>query len=239
MIELLIALAAFAAGALASVTGFGIGSLLTPIFAASVGAKLAVAVVSIPHFIGTALRFLLLREHVNRHVLLRFGLASAAGGLIGALLHTALTDQPLGVIFGVLLLFAGASELTGFMARPRFHGRLAFGAGVLSGLFGGLVGNQGGIRSAALLRFELKPQAVVATATATGLIVDLVRMPVYLLTSYDAIVANLGLVAIAAAGVVIGTLVGGRLLRRLPEHRFRRILALMLLALGAYMVLRG
>jgi uncharacterized membrane protein YfcA len=237
--ELLIALAALAAGALASVTGFGIGSLLTPIFATSVGAKLAVAVVSIPHFIGTALRFFLLREHVNKQVLLRFGLASAAGGLLGALLHTALSDQPLGIIFGVLLLFAGVSELTGFMARPRFHGRLGFLAGALSGLFGGLVGNQGGIRSAALLRFDLEPRQVVATATATGLIVDLVRMPVYLLTAYDGIQANLNLVVIAASGVVIGTVLGGRLLRDLPERVFRRVVALVLLALGTYMVLHG
>ncbi len=76
--------AAVAAGAVASVAGFGIGSILTPLLAWQVGTRLAVAAVSIPHVAGTALRFWRLRGHVDRRVLLSFGLASAAGGLVGA-----------------------------------------------------------------------------------------------------------------------------------------------------------
>ena len=72
------------AGGLAAVTGFGIGSLLTPILALQVDTRLAVAAVSIPHVIGTALRFWLLSGGVDRHVFWSFGLTSAAGGLAGA-----------------------------------------------------------------------------------------------------------------------------------------------------------
>jgi hypothetical protein len=42
--------------------------------------------VSIPHVVGTAARFWLLRGQVDRRLLVRFGLTSAAGGLTGALL---------------------------------------------------------------------------------------------------------------------------------------------------------
>jgi uncharacterized membrane protein YfcA len=59
-------LAAGLAGALASVTGFGIGSLLTPLLALQVDTRLAVAAISIPHVIGTALRFWLLAGGVDR-----------------------------------------------------------------------------------------------------------------------------------------------------------------------------
>jgi uncharacterized membrane protein YfcA len=52
---------AILAGAIASVSGFGIGSLLTPLLAVRVGSKLAVAAVSVPHLTATALRFWLLR----------------------------------------------------------------------------------------------------------------------------------------------------------------------------------
>ena len=72
------------AGAIAAISGFGIGSILTPLLALWIGTKLAVAVVSIPHFIGTALRFVVIRKHVDRHVLWSFGITSAAGGLAGA-----------------------------------------------------------------------------------------------------------------------------------------------------------
>src|SRR5438105_2510982 len=75
------------AGAIASVAGFGIGSLLTPFFALQVDTKLAVAAVSIPHFVATAYRFWLMRAHLDRRVMVSFGTASALGGLAGALLN--------------------------------------------------------------------------------------------------------------------------------------------------------
>jgi uncharacterized membrane protein YfcA len=237
--ELVLAVAAIAAGAIASVVGFGIASLLTPLVAIRAGTQLAVAAVSIPHAFATALRFWRLRAHVDRGVLVRFGIASAAGGLAGALLHSYANNRILAIVFGALLLFVAISELTGLAPRMRFGGHLAWIAGAISGLFGGLVGNQGGIRSAALLSFDLDRRAFVATATAIGLVVDCARMPVYFATQAAAIARIWPLVLIASLGTLLGTVIGVRVLRRIPERAFRRIVAVILLALGAYMILRG
>src|SRR5688572_8556393 len=133
------------AGAVSAVTGFGIGSLLTPVFALSMDTRLAVAAVAIPHVVGTAVRFWLLQGGIDRRVLWSFGLTSAAGGLAGAALSRVASNGWLNVVFGVLLLFAAASETTGLARRMRFRGWIAWLAGGLSGFLGGLVGNQGGI----------------------------------------------------------------------------------------------
>ncbi|MBK5189295.1 MAG: sulfite exporter TauE/SafE family protein [Gemmatimonadaceae bacterium] len=236
---LIVALASVLAGSVASVVGFGIGSLLTPLLAVRVGTQLAVAAISIPHVFATALRFWRLRAHVDRRVLVSFGIASAAGGLVGALLHSYASNRALAIVFGVILSFVGVSELSGLAGRMRFGGSVAWIAGALSGLFGGLVGNQGGIRSAALLGFDVDKQAFVATATAIGLVVDGARMPVYFWTQAAAIARIWPLVLIATLGTLAGTLVGVRGLRRIPEHAFRRIVAVILLVLGTYMTLRG
>ena len=236
---LIVAVAAGLAGAVASIVGFGIGSLLTPLFAVRIGTQLAVAAVSIPHFLATALRFWRLRSHVDRRVLLSFGATSAAGGLTGALLHSYATNRALSVAFGVILLFVAASEMTGLARRMRFHGPVAWIAGAASGLFGGLVGNQGGIRSAALLGFDVDKQAFVATATAIGLIVDGARMPVYFVTQLHALANVWPLIVLASAGTLVGTIGGVRVLGRIPESVFRRIVAALLLALGAYMTFVG
>ncbi len=66
--ELLVALVAFLAGAIAAISGFGIGSLLTPLLAVRVGTKLVVSAVAVPHVVATAYRFWLLRAHVDRRV---------------------------------------------------------------------------------------------------------------------------------------------------------------------------
>jgi uncharacterized membrane protein YfcA len=83
------------AGAIASVAGFGVGSLLTPLVGLYIDIKVAVAVVSIPHLIGTALRYWMLHKHVDWRVLWSFGLTSAAGGLAGAFLGTFLKSPAL------------------------------------------------------------------------------------------------------------------------------------------------
>lgn len=227
------------AGGLAAVTGFGIGSLLTPILALQVDTRLAVAAVSVPHVIGTALRFWLLSGGVDRRVFWSFGLTSAAGGLAGAMLHGWADNRWLTAVFGVLLLFAAASEVSGLARRMRFRGWVAWVAGAVSGLLGGLVGNQGGLRSAALLGFDLTKQSLVATATAVGLVVDGARMPVYLATQHREMTGIWVWIALATMGVTIGTVLGSGVLRRIPELWFRRVLALVLALLGVVMLIRA
>jgi hypothetical protein len=228
-----------AAGAIAAVTGFGIGSLLTPLLALQVDTRLAVAAVSIPHVVGTALRFWHLRTEVDRRVFWNFGLTSAAGGLVGALLYDLASNRWLTIVFGILLLFAAASEVTGLARRMRFHGSVAWIAGAASGVLGGLVGNQGGIRSAALLGFDLPKAAFVATATAVGLLVDGARMPVYLLTQHADLGAMWRSIALATVGVTAGTVLGTRALHWIPDSSFRRVLALILALLGGAMLIKG
>src|SRR5438094_2411977 len=100
----LAAIVGVVAGGIAAVAGFGIGSLLTPLLALQVGTKLAVAAVSLPHLAGTALRFWLLRKDIDRRILWSFGLTSAAGGLIGALLHARIQSPALTLVFAALLV---------------------------------------------------------------------------------------------------------------------------------------
>jgi len=236
---LAISVAAIVAGAIASVTGFGIGSILTPTLSLWMDGRLAVAVVSVPHLIGTAIRFWMIKGQVDRRVMWRFGLASAAGGLAGALFQSAITGSLLMIVLAVLLLFVSASELTGLARRMRFTGVTAWMAGVLSGLLGGLVGNQGGIRSAALLGFSLPRDVFVATATAIALFVDGARMPVYAITAREELWAMRGPMVIATIGVVAGTLVGMRVLRTIPETMFRTMVAIVLAILGVALLVRA
>jgi uncharacterized membrane protein YfcA len=229
--------AAMLAGGIASLAGFGIGSILTPLLAMQMGTKLAVAVVSIPHFIGTAVRFVLIREHVEKRVLLSFGIASAGAGLAGALLHARFNNSVLGYILGALLLFAGIMGITGLSKRLRFEGVAAWITGALSGAFGGLVGNQGGIRSAAMLGMRISRESFVATATAIALIVDIARIPVYAATQGKQVLGLWPVLSLMILGVVVGTVTGGRLLRHIPEPLFRRVVSAMVFALGVSMFL--
>jgi uncharacterized membrane protein YfcA len=123
-------LVAVLGGATAAVAGFGIGSLLTPILALSVGTPLAVAAVSIPHAAATALRFWRLRTSVDRGVLLRFGLLSAAGGPMRAMAMP-IAVMTVGTLTGTLL---GERVLLG-LTPERFRQLVSLLIGVLGAWF--------------------------------------------------------------------------------------------------------
>jgi len=237
MFEIILLVVAVIAGGVACISGFGIGSLITPLLALKIGTGIAVAGVSIAHFLGTALRFWIWKQYVNKRVLLSFGITSAVGGLLGALFHNIFQNEILTIIFGCLLAFAGFSGLTGISAKWRFSGPVAWIAGALSGMFGGLVGNQGGIRSAALFGFDLKGKEFIATATGIALVVDIVRMPVYFLIQWKDILNIWPLIALASVGVLIGTEIGVWTLGKIPEAIFKKIVSGIILLIAIFVLI--
>jgi uncharacterized membrane protein YfcA len=229
-------LVAIVSGATAAVVGFGIGSLMTPLLAVRFGTATAVALVTVPHAAATAVRCWRLRAHVSRAVLVRFGLLSAAGALAGALLYTRLGPGALTRALGGLLVLTAVAQLTGWASRWQPRGPLVALFGLASGFFGGVAGNQGGLRSAALTAFGLTPLQFVATATATGLLVDAARTPVYLWHSGPAMLTLWAPIVVATAGVLIGTVLGERLLLGLSPRRFGQVIGGAIGALGVWLL---
>ena len=227
------------AGAVAAVAGFGIGSLLTPVLVPSVGGKLAVALVALPHAIATAIRLLKLYDAIDWRILRTFGAASALGSLAGALLFARLGSALLAAVLGVLLIAVGVLQLAGLARRLTISGPWSIAAGVASGAFGGLVGNQGGLRSAALLGFGLSSRAFVATAGAIALVVDLVRGPIYIAAAGDQLLSHWRTLIAATIGVTIGTFGGTAVLLRLSERAFQRAIGALLMALGVWLFVQA
>jgi uncharacterized membrane protein YfcA len=220
------------AGSIAAVSGFGIGSLLTPVLIVSMPTAHAVAVLAIPHALATAIRWVRLRSDVHAPTFRQFGVASALGGLAGAALQSRLESPLLTIVLAALLVLAGSTELTRRplpLPQTRFWRLLG---GMVSGLFGGLVGNQGGIRAAALLGFNLQPRQLVATATAAALLVDAARVPIYLLSAGSVVATATRLWIVLSIGVTVGTLLGVPILSRIPMSIYRRFVGGLLLLLG-------
>jgi uncharacterized membrane protein YfcA len=234
--SLAVFLAAVFSGATASLVGFGIGSVLTPLLAVQFGTNAAVAAVSLPHALATAVRGWRLRGSIDWPILTRFGLLSAAGALAGALLYTRLGPTALTRVLGGLLVLTSLTQLTGWSSRWQPRGPFVAAFGLLSGFFGGIAGNQGGLRSAAMLAFGLPPLRFVATATATGVLVDVARAPVYLWFAGNTIVSLWLPISVAAAGVLAGTLLGERILLGMSPHRFGQVVALAIGMLGGWLL---
>ena len=236
-------LALFALGVLsgstAAVVGFGIGSLLTPLLSLRLSPALAIAVVALPHLLATAVRLVRHAAAVDRSTFLRFGVLSAAGGLAGALLQSALSGPALLAALGALLIATALASLTGNFGGHGPSTPVALALGLGSGFFGGLVGNQGGLRAAGLLTFELQPRSFLATSTAVALVVDLVRTPIYLARAGPELWSLRLPIAVAAAGCLLGTVWGERLLLRIGPATYRRVVGLGVGAIGVWLLGRA
>jgi uncharacterized protein len=224
-------------GVTASLAGFGIGSLLTPVLATHYTVSDAILAVSLPHAIATALRCWRLRKAIDWKIIRGFGIMSAIGGLVGALIFLR-TEKIVARILGALLVATGIAGITGWNRSFRTNRAMSAALGAASGLFGGMAGNQGGLRAAALGNFNLTPAAFVATSTAVGLMVDAGRLPVYLYGSSGNFAPLMVPIAIATVGVTIGTFAGERILFRLSPERFRQVVSILIAALGLWLLMK-
>ena len=173
-------LVAVVAGAVAAISGFGVGSLLTPLLAARYGTKLAVAIVSVPHLMAPAARFAGFRKHLDRRVFLNFGVLSAVGRFAWCLAQCSREQSGPDNRVWWLAYFRRDFRPNETCRPDTFWAPNGLGCGSTVGIFWRLAGDQGGIRSASLSGFDIRKEALVATTTAVALIVDGARMPIYL-----------------------------------------------------------
>lgn len=230
---LAVAAAALAASALTFFTGFGLGTLLMPVFALFFPVETAVALTAVVHFLNNVFKLGLIGRHAEKEVLVRFGFPAMCAAYLGAQLLVSLGDARR-VIGGVMMLFA-VGELA--MKGVAFDRRWMPVGGVLSGFFGGLSGHQGALRSAFLIRLGLTKESFVATGVVIACLVDVTRLAVYG-SAWEHVRANGPLMLAAVSSAFAGAWLGRRLLHKVTIAVVERVVAALLFTLGAGLALR-
>jgi uncharacterized membrane protein YfcA len=251
MSYLVICSVATLASCLTFFSGFGLGTLLLPAFALFFQVELAVALTAVVHFLNGSFKLALVWRHVDRGVVLRFGLTAILGALAGAWLLTRLADaqplyayslagrhfevMPAKLIVGLLLLLFACAEISAAFRRLSFPPRLQPLGGLVSGFFGGLAGMQGALRSAFLVKAGLDKAAYVATGAAVAFLIDLSRLAVYarLIHDYRDDFDD-PLLAAAVLAALCGSLIGSRYLHKSTMAGIQKLVAALLfvVALG-------
>jgi len=250
MITMAVMLAALLASGLTFFTGFGLGTLLLPVFALFFPLPAAVAMTALVHFANGLFKLALTGRHAAWPVVLRFGLPAMVAAYLGAELllwmaqgpplHTYLlgghAHQITALKLVMALLMAGFAllEVSGLLEGKSLDPRWLPLGGALSGFFGGLSGHQGAFRSVFLLRTGLDKTAFVATGSAIAAMVDIARLGVYFRRWSDLNLSGHGaLVAAAILAAFTGALLGNRLLHKVTRRGIQwAVAALLLLVAG-------
>lgn len=232
---ILIFVACFLTGLITLITGFGLGTLLAPIFTLIYNVKIALFLVALIHLTNNCFKFFLFHKAIDLKVFKRFGLISLVGAMAGASLFGLFSTLWLKKVYGAFLIWSGTSELLSRDQRKPIPRKWELGGGFMSGFLGGLIGAQGAIRAAYLLNYPLSKEAFIATGTAISILVDLARIPIYLFSEK---VMFFQLNPYLVLGVIIaalaGTRIGKHLLHNLSLNLFRKIISITLIILGIY-----
>lgn len=249
MHALLICAAAFGASGLTFFSGFGLGTLLLPVFAIFFPMQIAVALTALVHLGNNLFKLALLGPRVDRAVLVRFGPPAIVAAFGGALVLRWLSDAapwwtytigdrvctvlPIKLVVAALMLVFAVVELVSPGHRMTVAPRWLPLGGLVSGFFGGLSGHQGAFRSVFLLRCGLSKEGFLATGVAIACGVDLVRLAVYAVPWPVPAVATHGPLLMAATlAAMSGALLGNRLVRKVTLRGIQRVVAGLLFAIA-------
>ena len=251
---IIISLVAFLVAILTFFSGFGLGTILTPVFMIFFPVELAIALTGFVHFFNNIYKLFLVSRHANKEVLIRFGIPAVVAALAGSLVLINITDlqplfsydalgkhfevYPVKFIISILLIIFASVDLIPYFNKLQFSkDKLSIG-GALSGFFGGLSGNQGALRSAFLIKAGLSKEAFIGTAVVVSVFVDFTRLSVYATRfAKSGLTDNLTLVICATLAGISGSYLGNRLLKKVTLGFLQITVAIMLiiisLALGA------
>ncbi len=252
-------LAALAVSGLTLFSGFGLGTLLMPVFAIFFPIEIAVAMTAVIHLANNLFKLGLLWRRADMQVAVKFIVPGAIMAAIGAFILTKLGGLPvlasytIGarvfevetiklVVGGLIFLFALLELVPALEARIQFDKKYLPLGGALSGFFGGISGHQGALRSAVLIKCRFEKEAFIATGVVCAVVVDFSRLMIYgsvfFTRHFDLIIEAGGISLIGAVSMAafLGAFVGKRLMKKITLRVVQLIIGIGLLILSVGLI---
>jgi uncharacterized membrane protein YfcA len=246
---IILCIAALITSLLTFFSGFGLGTILTPVFAIFFPIEIAIALTGVVHFLNNIFKLMLVGKHADKQVVIRFGIPAIFAALLGAFLLVRISElepihnytignklfyiTPIKLLVAILIIFFSLLEIIPRVKKIQFGKNKLFLGGLLSGFFGGLSGNQGALRTAFLIRSGLSKEAFIATGIVIACLIDVSRLGVYSTRFLKSgLQENLPLVIAATLSAFAGAYLGSRLLKSVTFSTIQIIVTVMLIVLS-------
>lgn len=233
---LVLGAAALVASTVGGVAGFGTGVIMVPVIAWILGIKAAVPILTVAMLLGNGARMWFSRTEIDWRVVAAFLAGAVPAGVVGATFYSRADGLLISRILGVFLLLAVPLRRwlrsRGVPVRLRHFPFVGSAFGFLSAL----VGATGPIISPFFLGYGLRRGAYIATdalCTVGAYAARLVVFQRYNLLTRPTVAIGLFLGVV----MILGAWLGRRLLDRLSEEGFVRLIEALLVAFGVLFLL--
>jgi len=245
----LIGAASIIAAGLTLFSGFGLGTLLMPVFALLFPVDVAIALTAVVHLLNNLFKFILMGKHTSKDTVVRFGLPAIVTAYLGARVLLNLSDleplfryqlsdhdyyiEPVKLVVAVLMVFFALFEVIPRFEKINLNKKYLPLGGIMSGFFGGLSGHQGALRSAFLLKSGLNKESFIASGIAIACMVDISRIIVYSSHFKSAhSKENVSFLVLAVLSAFLGSYIGSRLVKKITLYIIQVIVSVMLFGIA-------
>lgn len=227
----LLAVAAFIAAMLAAVTGFGGAAVLLPMLVFVFGVREAVPILTVAQLIGNGSRVWFNRHELDWRVVGWFALGGVPMALAGGVLFAHAPLHALVLVLGaflILIVVIRHLPKTQVFKTP-LKGFAVIGAA--SSFLSALLGSVGPLMAPFFLAYGLVKGAYIGTEALSTVVMHVAKLIAYresAVLPLHAVISGLALGPI----MVAGSFAGKRVVDRLPERVFVRLIDLTLLTAG-------
>lgn len=231
--EILITVLTVIANFIGILTGFGVGTLMTPLILPFLPFAQTVLLVGIIHWFHDIWKLFFFHYGLDWQLLIMFGIPTMIGSFVGALFVGFQPELLVGLLGAFLIGYVVFLYVKPSFKIPYTYLNTIVGGG-LSGFFAGIFGVRGAVRGAFLSSYDLEKATYLSTIAAISLLTDTTRIITYWLQgitlSYDMLLSLL--VFIPAS--FIGAWIGQKLIGKIPQEKFRGVVAIFLLLAGVW-----
>ena len=230
-------------------SGFGLGTLMLPVFSLFFPLPVAVGATAVVHLANNIFKFGMVYKHIHYRVFLQFGLPALLAAIGGSYLldymghlgtfHSYQLGQKiheitiLKVVIGSLMIFFALFDLSPRFSGMQIDARYISLGGVLSGFFGGVSGHQGAFRAAFLTKAGLTKEEFIGTSNAIALVIDITRISIYAGTmNFAVFFSEKGVLITGIICAFCGTYFGKELLKKTTLKGIQKVVGVLLLLLG-------
>jgi uncharacterized membrane protein YfcA len=228
---LLFTLLALVAEIIGTISGFGSSVFFVPVAAYFFDFHSVLGITAIFHVFSNLSKIYFFKRGVNWKIVLYLGIPAIIFVSFGAYLSKFFDSTLLELILAIFLigfsiLFLIAQNV---IIQPTHTNSIIGGS--ISGFVAGLLGTGGTIRGMTLAAFNLNKDVFIATSALIDFGVDLSRGIVYFSNGYMHW-HDMKFVLILIAVSIVGTYIGKKVLDRVSETTFKRIVLFVILGIG-------
>jgi len=205
-----------------TVSGFGSSILFVPLVSLVLDFKIVLGITAVFHIFSNLSKIFLFKKGINQRIAIKLGIPAVIFVALGAWLTNYIPQKEIELGMNILIFLLAIYLIAGQHKNVQKSDSNLYLGGTISGFLAGLIGTGGAIRGITLAAFNLEKDAFIATSALIDLGVDSSRAIVYITSGYfhqEHVILIPFLIIIS----LVGSYVGKRILKYIPEKKFQYI----------------